>query len=35
MTERDMIFLIGIVITASTLVVFITQWWRGRGGKDD
>jgi hypothetical protein len=33
-TERDLMFIVAITIVGGTLVAFLVNWWRGRGGGD-
>lgn len=32
--EQSLLLWTSLVIVAGTLVVFLWQWWRGRGDKD-
>lgn len=34
MTERDLMFIVSITIVGGTLVAFLVNWWRGRGGDE-
>lgn len=33
MSERDVLFLVAVVVTAGSLTTFIVQWYRQRGQK--
>jgi hypothetical protein len=33
--DQNLLFATAAIVLGGTLVVFVWQWWRGRGGDDD